>query len=373
MAIDIKKPNIESAFKIAHQLELLVAKKSSKMDTIICDSHHYTCDICGNTTNFIHDDVMGEVICGNCGLVLDEKMIDEGKEWRAFDHGEEMSKARAGSKYNQFVYDRGLSTIIDGSYKDCNGNSLSPFARRLQERLKRAQKRSYRKNEDRNFSDAMNYLSSFSEMFSLTKKTKEQIAADYRKIVKSQALKGRTIKNILLALIYIHCAKNKRPIPISEIKEKGNISESDLMAYKKKVYKALKMKVVIITPKDYLNTIHRSLKIEDDVLLVFAKFLYDKYKAIDPVSIQGKDPLGVAAGVYYLACLLLKYDCAQQQIKDLFHITDITIRNRYKEACHAIFDLPEGGRLIPKLRSIISHSKENYNDLRNFVASYIYR
>ena len=45
------------------------------------------CPECGSS-NLIYDEQKGELICGKCGLVIEENMIDQGQEWRQFEEGE---------------------------------------------------------------------------------------------------------------------------------------------------------------------------------------------------------------------------------------------------------------------------------------------
>ncbi|MEM0129389.1 MAG: TFIIB-type zinc ribbon-containing protein, partial [Thermoplasmata archaeon] len=42
------------------------------------------CTNCGSN-HLTRDYDRGEVVCDECGLVLEEAMIDQGPEWRAFD------------------------------------------------------------------------------------------------------------------------------------------------------------------------------------------------------------------------------------------------------------------------------------------------
>ena len=42
------------------------------------------CPECGSINLFVNKD-RGEIICKNCGLVIEEKIIDMGQEWREFD------------------------------------------------------------------------------------------------------------------------------------------------------------------------------------------------------------------------------------------------------------------------------------------------
>jgi transcription initiation factor TFIIB len=44
----------------------------------------------------------------------------------------------------------------------------------------------------------------------------------------------------------------------------------------------------------------------------------------------GKDPMGLAAAVLYVSCLKTEEDKIQRDIADAAGVTEVTIRNRYK-------------------------------------------
>ena len=48
----------------------------------------------------------GELMCDDCGLIVEESNIDRGPEWRAFNHSERQSKSRVGAPTTQTMHDR---------------------------------------------------------------------------------------------------------------------------------------------------------------------------------------------------------------------------------------------------------------------------
>jgi len=56
-----------------------LSKKEVKTQARLSDK----CAECGSQ-NLVHDYDTGETVCGDCGLVLYEQMMDKGPEWRAF-------------------------------------------------------------------------------------------------------------------------------------------------------------------------------------------------------------------------------------------------------------------------------------------------
>ena len=61
-------------------------------------THQHLTEKCPECTskNLVHDYDTGETICGDCGLVLYEQMLDKGPEWRAFTQEEKASRSRVG-------------------------------------------------------------------------------------------------------------------------------------------------------------------------------------------------------------------------------------------------------------------------------------
>ena len=81
------------------------------------------CPECGSG-NLVHDYDTGETVCGDCGLVLYEQMMDKGPEWRAFDDEQRSKRTRVGAPMTYTIHDKGLSTMIDWHDRDIYGKSL---------------------------------------------------------------------------------------------------------------------------------------------------------------------------------------------------------------------------------------------------------
>ena len=75
------------------------------------------CEDC-KKEDFVMNRAEGTVVCTNCGLVSQSRIIDEASEWRNFsnDNGEATnSRDRVGGKLNPYVSDFGLNTMVRGS------------------------------------------------------------------------------------------------------------------------------------------------------------------------------------------------------------------------------------------------------------------
>ena len=127
--------------------------------------------------NLVHDYDSGETICGDCGLVCYEQMLDKGPEWRAFTQQEKASRSRVGMPTSYSIHDKGLSTTISQVDRDAFGRKL-PISTRLQMwRLRKWQIRSrVHSSTDRNLAQAMSELDRLSSTICVPPQVKEKAA-----------------------------------------------------------------------------------------------------------------------------------------------------------------------------------------------------
>ena len=94
------------------------------------------CPECGSI-NLTYDPHLGEIICNDCGLVVEEKMVDTGIDLQGkFDKGEK--KGRGGAPTSIQKFDKGLTTNV-GEISDIY--RLEPKQTRKFLRLKKWQER----------------------------------------------------------------------------------------------------------------------------------------------------------------------------------------------------------------------------------------
>ena len=83
------------------------------------------CSLC-NSTLTIFDAEAGEIVCSNCGVVIQENIESLEKEWRAYTTEALRGKERSGMPTSLAIHDRGLSTYISDSHTDAAGAIISP-------------------------------------------------------------------------------------------------------------------------------------------------------------------------------------------------------------------------------------------------------
>jgi len=285
------------------------------------------CPDCGST-NFIHDYDTGETICGGCGLVLYEQMMDKGPEWRAFTQEEKESRSRVGVPTSYSVHDKGLSTAIGRVDRDAFGRKL-PLSTRLQMwRLRKWQIRSrVHSSLDRNLAQAMAELDRLSDKVHIPGPVKEKAAVVYRKALDKGLVRGRSIAAIAAAALYAACRTSETPRTLREIAEASLVDKKDVARCYRLLLRELDIHMPIADPLTYISKIAEKTGISGHTQGLAIKILNDAKRRR---AASGKDPMGLAAAALYIACLQANEKKTQKDIAEAAGVTEVTVRNRYK-------------------------------------------
>lgn len=285
--------------------------------------------------NLIHDADTGETICGDCGLVLYEQMMNKGPEWRAFTQQEKASRSRVGMPTMYSIYDKGLSTTISQIDRDAFGKKL-PLSTRLQMwRLRKWQIRSrVQSSVDRNLSIAMSTLDRISGIVNISPPVKEKAALIYRKTLDKGLVRGRSISGVVAASLYAACRKSGLPRSLSEIAEASLVDKKDVARCYRLLLQELDFHMPVSEPLTFISKIAEKNDISGKTQGVAIAILREaKVKRVA----SGKDPMGMAAASLYIACLQNDEKVTQKDIAEAAGVTEVTIRNRCKALKKQLF------------------------------------
>jgi len=293
-------------------------------------THQHLADKCPECTskNLIHDYDTGETICGDCGLVLYEQMLDKGPEWRAFTQEEKASRSRVGMPTSYSVHDKGLSTAISQVDRDAFGRKL-PLATRLQMwRLRKWQIRSrVHSSIDRNLAQAMAELDRLSGKVSISPPIKEKAAVIYRKALDKRLVRGRSIAGIAAAALYAACRGSGTPRTLREIAEASLVDKKDVARCYRLLLRELDVHMPIADPMTYVSKIAEKNGVSGKAQGAAIAILREARRKR---AAAGKDPMGLAAAALYIACLQHNEKKTQKDIAEAAGVTEVTVRNRYK-------------------------------------------
>lgn len=299
---------------------------------IVSQSSIDCCPECGSKS-LVHDYDSGETVCGDCGLVLREQMMDRGPEWRTFTEEEKALRIRVGRPENYSVHDKGLSTNVGGGPGGVNydvfGKKL-PLATRLQMwRLRKWQIRSrVHASIERNLAQAMNELNRLSDKLDIPSPIKEKAAIIYRKAVEKGIVRGRSIVAMITAALYVACRDTGTQRTVREIAEASLLDKKEISRCYRLLLNELKMQMPVPNPIGCISKIAGLIGISGKTQgLAIEIFCQAKKKRV----ISGKGPMGLATAALYIACIQNGEKVTQKDIAEAAGVTEVTVRNRYKD------------------------------------------
>ncbi len=286
-----------------------------------------SCPEC-KSKNLVHDYDTGETICGDCGLVLYEQMLDKGPEWRAYTQQEKTSRSRVGAPATYSIHDKGLSTTISQIDRDAFGRKLSIATRLQMWRLRKWQIRSrVHSSSDRNLAQAMSELDRLSGTAYIPPQIKEKAAVLYRQALDKGLVRGRSINGIVAAALYAACRMSATPRTLNEIAEASLVDKKDVARCYRRLLQELDVKMPIADPLTYVSKIAEKNGISGKTQGTAIALLREaRRKRV----VAGKDPMGLAAAALYIACLQNNEKVTQKDIAEASGVTEVTVRNRYK-------------------------------------------
>ena len=288
-------------------------------------------DICPDckSNDAVIDHNRGERICQKCGMVLSSRLIDLGAEWRAFNSEERDKRSRVGSPSTYTVHDKGLSTIIGYENRDHFGNKLSASRRAQIYRLRKWQIRTrVHSSTDRNLAHAMSELDRLASQLGIPRNVKETSAIIYRKAIDNRLVRGRSIEAMIAATVYAAARVRRVPRTLDEIAAESRISKKELGRCYRLLIRKLQLNIPLASPVDYLVRFGTELGLSGLCCRNAANILQ---KAKDAGLTAGKDPTGLAAAAIYISGILKTERRTQRAIAEVAHVTEVTVRNRYKE------------------------------------------
>jgi transcription initiation factor TFIIB len=286
------------------------------------------CPECGSR-QLVHDYERAELVCKECGLVVDEDFIDMGPEWRAFDHDQRMKRSRVGAPMTYTIHDKGLSTMIDWRNRDSYGKSISSSSRAQLYRLRKWQRRIRVSNAtERNLAFALSELDRMASALGLPRNIRETSAVVYRKAVTKNLIRGRSIEGVAAAALYAACRQSGVPRTLDEIAEVSRVSRKEIGRTYRFISRELGLKLMPTSPIDYVPRFCSGLELKGEVQGKAVEILR---RAMEEELTSGRGPTGVAAAAIYISSILCGERRTQREVADVAGVTEVTIRNRYKE------------------------------------------
>lgn len=280
------------------------------------------CPECGSV-DLTYDDQKGEITCNECGLIVEEKMVDTGQDIGGqFDKSDK--KGRGGAPISLQKFDKGLTTNV-GEISDIYRLEAGQTRKFL--RLKKWQER-VSTSIERNLRLAMAELRRVASFLNLPSVVRDEASRVYNFVLQRGLVRGRSMESVIAACIYAACRSYNIPRTLDEIAGASDVERKEIGRTYRFIVRKLKIKVTPSSPKDYIarfsSILHLSPKSQNEALKILKKAEVSELTS-------GRGPAGIAAAALYVAALVNDEKKTQREVADVAGITEVTIRNRYKE------------------------------------------
>lgn len=294
------------------------------------------CKDCKNG-NVIFDHASGEKICGDCGVVLSVERVYVDP---LLDTNTNLSNMNLGTPSSLAHHDKNLSTLISYSNEDACGVSISVQQRSAIQRMRRWNKISnINRSYYRNLKNAFALLIRIKDKLSLSDTIVERTAYHYRKALDQNLMKGRSIKEFVVACVYVSCREMNVPRTIEEIAEISNADKIFAGKCYRLLVRKFKIPLPAINSTSHLARIASNAGISERTLR-HAVQMMSRIKD-NPIS-YGKDPCAIAVAVLYGACLDKGEKTSQSRISLAGNMSVVTLRKRFLDIKKIFPNIPNG-------------------------------
>ena len=289
-----------------------------------------SCTNCGAGVGDITvDENRGERVCQKCGMVLEQNIIDQSAPTRRFSKDDpSVDNSHHGAPSSILFPDKGLTTTFNAWEGGPNTNKLRNYI------LKRTNQQTVT-NKERNLAVALGDLARIVSRMGLSKPVHEEAARIYRDAVDAKLIRGRSIEGVVAASLYAGCRMCGLPRSLDEIADGTRTGRKEIARNWTTLRKRIKRlkRAPPPRPEAFLERYANLLKLNIGTTQRANQLLNDCF---DGGVDQGKNPIGIVAACLYIACTECDERRTQREIAKALCITEVTIRNRYKEALEVL-------------------------------------
>jgi transcription initiation factor TFIIB len=280
------------------------------------------CPNCGDGQK-VTDIESGELICTKCGYVIHERVGDEEQDWSVLAR-EPASKLRT-SPTSLARSGMGLSTII-GRPDRSAGSGLNAAMRSTFDRLRTWDFR-IKGQDERSLKRAFVDLDRLRGMLRLSDTIVEKAAYIYRRAQEQGLVRGRTMRAVMGAAIYIVQREMGISGTLDDIIRATNTKEKDLARAYRILIRELDLKVPMVDPVKCVSRVANKANISERTKRKAMNMIYDVVKS---GLAAGKDPMGLAASVLYVSCVNSGEVKSQAAIAGAAGVSEVTLRKNQR-------------------------------------------
>jgi len=276
----------------------------------------------------------GDMVCGDCGLVLGDRIVDTRSEWRTFandDQGND-DPSRTGDAENDLLTGSQLKTHI--MYNDSmKGNKAATSL------LRAANKQSTDK-ADRYLMSAYREISVYADALNVPKVASDAAKYYLKTVYDLKGIKGKTTSSIIASCLFLACRQLHIPRTFREVYAATNVTKKEIGKTHKLISNLLRNAGAIddapeqgnveksTSATDLCTRFCNQLGLNEQKFIKVSTGLAEKMSTVGDLA--GRSPLSVAAACIYMASHLLGKPKNAKEIGAVCGVSDGTIRTAYK-------------------------------------------
>ncbi|KAH6914740.1 cyclin-like protein [Coprinopsis sp. MPI-PUGE-AT-0042] len=250
----------------------------------------------------------GDLVCGNCGLVLGDRVVDTRSEWRTFANDEGDDPSRVGAASDPLLEGmEQLDTVI--SFRDGG----SGIARELQRAASRGQSSRSERKHPHCLPDIAKQL--------------------YKRSDEEKLLRGKPMEAVIAACIFIACRQAHVPRTFKEICTLTHVPKKLLGQCCKQLEQAFKLALArganapSAGPEKLLVRYCNHLDLPPNVQGICSDIII---AAREHGIADGRSPVSIAGGAIYFTCKLLGKEATLRDISTVAGVSEGTIKLVYR-------------------------------------------
>jgi len=293
--------------------------------------------------NIVENFAAGDMICGNCGLVLGNRIIDTRSEWRTFSNSDEGNDdpSRVGGVTNPLLEPKLESTNI--SRRD-GGSGTSRSLNRTMNKVQDVK-------SEKLLVAVFKEIQSMAERIGLSKVVADTAKQLYKKAEDKRAegeksLRGKKQEPIIAACIYIACKQQKVPRSYKEICNLTKVPKKEIG----RCFKLLKQILYTQEPEGDNDGININEIVTADSGSSKIDSFIERYgtqldlpagvrkhartvalNANKASTLGGKSHITLVAAVLYFASHMVNDPKSPKEVAEVCGCTESTMKNAYKQ------------------------------------------
>ena len=286
----------------------------------------------------VYDPERGVRVCTLNGQIIEDVVIDERVDYRAYDEEERRRRARVGGPLSPAKQHMGVTV---GYAIPATGKPRGLSRTRRLEAIRRALAYGTTLTSvEKNINQALRKLDDLAQALDVPQHVKEEAARIYREAAQKGLTRGRSIESVVAAALYAACRRLQIACSIQRIAEtlgfrEGTDPRREIARCYRLLVRDLGLSIPVINPENFVSQITSELGLPDSVAAEAVKIVR---LAKEAGITAGKDPSGVAAAAVYIAAIKQGFRKTQKDVASKAGVTEVTVRNRYKEIVQYIKD-----------------------------------